>query len=114
MWELPDGRPKLAATVATASSFVVLASFLVLYLVMSSDALTSNLMDGRYPSTADAMRARGGAVLSVVLAMVGYGGLFRAAVIRKTRTVKVLGTLFGAALVGYLPAALFVCLIAFG
>lgn len=113
MLELPDGRPKLATTLAMASAFVLLASFLVLYLVMSSDALTSNLMDGRYPSTAEAMRARGGAVLSVVLAVLGYGGLIRAAVTRKTRLAKVLSTLFGAALVGYLPAALFVCLTAF-
>ncbi|OBB26315.1 hypothetical protein A5792_04280 [Mycolicibacterium peregrinum] len=113
MPELPDGGPKLATTLAVASGFVLLASFLVLYLVMSSDALTSNLKDGRYPSTAEAMRTRGGAVLSVVLAVLGYGGLIRAAVIRKTRTMNVLSTLFGAALVGYVPAALFVCLTAF-
>ncbi|MFV8247352.1 hypothetical protein [Mycolicibacterium peregrinum] len=112
MSELPDGGPKLATALAVASGFVLLALFLVLYLVMSSDALTSNLMDGRYPSTAEAMRARGGAVLSVALVVIGYGGLIRAAVIRKTRIVKVLSTLFGAALVGYVPAALFVCLTA--
>lgn len=99
--------------VAMAASVILLASFAVIYVVLSSDALTSNLMDGRYPSTAEAMRARGGAVLSVVLAVLGYGGLIRTAVIRKTRTVKVLSTLFGAALVGYVPAALFVCLTAF-
>lgn len=62
-----------------------MASFLVLYLVMSSDALTSNLIDGRYPSDAQAMRGSG---TSVALAVVGYGVLIRAA------------------LVGYLPAAL--------
>lgn len=99
--------------VAMAASVILLASFAVIYVVLSSDALTSNLMDGRYPSTAEAMRARGGAVLSVVLAVLGYGGLIRTAVIRKTRTVKVLSTLFGAALVGYVPAALFACFAAF-
>ncbi|MGA5540396.1 hypothetical protein ACPCIR_00970 [Mycobacterium sp. NPDC051198] len=46
-------------------------------------------------------------------AVLGYGGLIRAAVIRKTGMVKVLSTLFGAALVGYVPAALIVCLTAF-
>ncbi|MGY1994636.1 hypothetical protein [Mycolicibacterium fortuitum] len=69
-----------------------MASFLVLHLVVRSDALTSNLMDGRYPSDAQAMRGSG---TSVALAVVGYGVLIRAA------------------LVGYLPAALFVCVIAF-
>lgn len=49
-------------------------------------------MDGRYPSHAQAMRGSG---TSVALAVVGYGVLIRAA------------------LVGYLPAALFVCVIAF-
>lgn len=96
-----------------ASAFILLASFTTLYLVLSSDALTSNLMDGRYPSTAEAMRARGGAVLSVVLAVLGYGGLIWAAIIRKTRLVKVVSGLFGAALIGYVPAALFVCFTAF-
>ncbi|WP_066897366.1 hypothetical protein [Mycolicibacterium houstonense] len=113
MYELPDDRGKIATTVAAASACVLLASFLVLFLVMRSDALTSNMMGGRYPSTGAAMRTRGGAALSVVLAVVGYGGLVRAAVLRKTSVVRVLRVLFGAALVGYLPVALFVCLTAF-
>lgn len=113
MLELADGRPKLATTVAVASAFILLASFAVLYLLMISDALTSNLMSGYYPSTTAAVQVRGGAVLSVTLAILGYSGLIRAAVIRKTRTVKALSTLFGAALIGYLPVTLFVCVTAF-
>ncbi|MGV0812733.1 hypothetical protein ABQF34_12300 [Mycolicibacterium boenickei] len=113
MFELPDGRRKIATTVAVASAFILLASFVALYLVLSSDALTSNLMSGYYPSTTESVQARGGAVLSVALAILGYGGLIRATFIRRTRAVTILNTVFGAALVGYLPVALFVCLTAF-
>ncbi|MGW4099626.1 hypothetical protein [Mycobacterium sp. NPDC004974] len=113
MYEVPDGRRKTATTVAVASAIILAVSFVALFLVLSSDALTSNLMSGAYPSTTEMVQARGGAVLSVALAIVGYGGLIRAAVISKTTTVKVLSGVFGVALIGYLPAALFVCATAF-
>ncbi|MEV0670291.1 hypothetical protein [Mycobacterium sp. NPDC050441] len=113
MVELPDGRPKLATRVALGSAFLLLVSFTTLYVVLSSDALTSNLMSGAYPSTTEAVQARGGAVLSVALAILGYGGLIRAAIICRTRLVRILSGLFGVALIGYLPAALFACATAF-
>ncbi|WP_029107724.1 hypothetical protein [Mycobacterium sp. URHD0025] len=59
------------------------------------------------------MQGRGGAALGVVLAILGYGGLIWAAAIQKTWMVKGLSGLFGAALIGYLGAALFACATAF-
>lgn len=112
--EIIDSSRKPVTAVAVASSFVLVASFVVLYLVLSSDALTSNLMDGRYPSGTEGLQARGGALASAVLALGGYAGLIWARAKLKTPLVRVLCGLFGVALVAYLPATLFVCVTAFG
>lgn len=111
---MTDSSRNPVTTVAVASSLVLVASFVALYLVLSSDALTSNLMDGRYPSGNEAVWARGGAVVSVVLALAGYGGLIWARTKEKSPAVRALSGLFGLALVAYLPATLFVCATAFG
>ncbi|MED5814547.1 hypothetical protein VST63_19490 [Mycolicibacterium sp. 050232] len=56
---MTDSSRNPVTTVAVVSSLVLVASFMALYLGLRSDALTSNLMDGRYLSTNKSFRGPG-------------------------------------------------------
>lgn len=112
---MENARNSRARWIAAMSAALLVVSFLMLWAVLRSDALTANLMDGAYPTVAHATSTRILTVASVALTILGFAGLGWAATVRGPAWwVTLLACLGAIALVLYGFVAVFVLAVAFG
>ncbi len=105
---------KRANIYAAVALVVLLTAAALLYPVASSSALTANLMEGQYPAGADAVMPQTLIVVSIVAALIGCVTLGKAAATQRTGLMMAAAALATCLLLFYGPAAVFLCVVAFG
>jgi hypothetical protein len=108
-----DTGTKAANTLAVLAAAGLAVAALLLYGVMSQDALTANLMDGQYPPGAPVIPIKALTIVSILTAIGGCGLLAGALIVRRTVVVFVVLGLSICAILVYAPLAIIVVAVAF-